>query len=94
MLEGIAMNCLKYTFCKSMLSLVLANIISNAVKYTSTCPCAEIRIGYKEGEDEFIFFVKDNGVGFDMKYVNNLFGVFQRLLTWTGVMNNCAGCTL
>ncbi|MGO9014472.1 MAG: ATP-binding protein [Dissulfurispiraceae bacterium] len=64
---------------QSMLGLVLANIISNAVKYTSTCPRAEIRIGYKEDDDEFIFFVKDNGVGFDMKYVNKLFGVFQRL---------------
>jgi len=68
---------------QSMLSLVLANLISNAVKYTSIRPRAEIRIGYKEDQEEFIFFVKDNGAGFDMKYANKLFGVFQRLHTQT-----------
>lgn len=62
-----------------MLSLVLANLISNAVKFTRACPCAEIRIGSIKDEDEFIFFIKDNGAGFDMKYVDKIFGVFQRL---------------
>ncbi len=64
---------------QSMLKLVLVNLISNAVKYTSTCSRAEIRFGYKEEGDEFIFFVKDNGAGFDMKQADRLFGVFQRL---------------
>jgi PAS domain S-box-containing protein len=64
---------------ESMLRLVLVNLISNAVKFTSTRPRAEIEIGHKEDRDEFIFFVKDNGVGFDMKYVDRIFGVFQRL---------------
>jgi PAS domain S-box-containing protein len=64
---------------QSMLSLMFTNLISNAVKYTSTRPCAEIKIGYKEDKDEIIFSVKDNGVGFDMKYADKLFGVFQRL---------------
>jgi light-regulated signal transduction histidine kinase (bacteriophytochrome) len=63
----------------SMLKLVVANLISNAVKFTRTCPRAEIEIGCREERNEFVFFVEDNGVGFDMKYGEKLFGVFQRL---------------
>ncbi|MGO9952296.1 MAG: sensor histidine kinase [Dissulfurispiraceae bacterium] len=63
----------------SMLQLAIVNLISNATKYTAPCSKAKIEIGCKEEADEFIFFVKDNGVGFDMKYVDKLFGVFQRL---------------
>ncbi len=76
---------------QSLLSLVFANLISNEVKYTSTRPRAEIKIGYKEEKDEIIFFVKDNGVGFDMKYVDRLFGVFQRLHTQNEFEGNGIG---
>ena len=56
------------------------NLIANAVKFTSTRPQAEIEIGSADGKkDEIVMFISDNGVGFDMKYVNKLFGVFQRL---------------
>jgi len=64
----------------SMLKLALFNLISNAVKFTRTRPRAQIEIGCRDGaHDELVVFVSDNGVGFDMKYANKLFGVFQRL---------------
>jgi PAS domain S-box-containing protein len=65
---------------RSMLKLVLVNLVSNAIKFTRTRAQAEIEIGCADGEkDSLIVFVRDNGVGFDMKYVSKLFGVFQRL---------------
>jgi PAS domain S-box-containing protein len=65
---------------RSMLKLALVNLISNAVKFTRTRPQPKIEIGSAEEHAKSVtLFVKDNGVGFDMKYVNKLFGVFQRL---------------
>jgi PAS domain S-box-containing protein len=63
-----------------LLRLAFENLISNAVKYTRKNAKACIEIGVKERTDRHVtLFVKDNGVGFDMKYVGKLFGVFQRL---------------
>jgi PAS domain S-box-containing protein len=64
---------------KSLLRQVFVNLLSNSVKFTSTRLQAEIKIGCKDEGDKFTCFVKDNGVGFNMKYVDKLFGVFQRL---------------
>ncbi|RPI16700.1 MAG: PAS domain S-box protein [Ignavibacteriae bacterium] len=61
------------------LSLAINNLLSNAVKYTSKNQQTVIQVTCKEEEFEFIFCIKDNGVGFDSKYTDKLFGVFQRL---------------
>jgi light-regulated signal transduction histidine kinase (bacteriophytochrome) len=64
-----------------MLRLVMQNLIGNALKYSRNQPRTVIEIGSRTvaGADETVVFVRDNGVGFDMKYGDKLFGVFQRL---------------
>ena len=64
----------------AMLRLVFGNLISNAVKFTRLRQAAQIEIGSLNHQpNEVVVFIKDNGVGFDMKYKDKLFGVFQRL---------------
>jgi light-regulated signal transduction histidine kinase (bacteriophytochrome) len=62
-----------------MMKQVFANLLSNAIKFTGPKEMAIIEIGGTNDRAENIYYVKDNGVGFDMQYANKLFGVFQRL---------------
>ncbi|MBI9059096.1 MAG: PAS domain S-box protein [Labilibaculum sp.] len=64
---------------KRLMILVWQNLIANAIKFTRKVVESHIYIGVIEEETEFIFFIQDNGVGFDMKYASKLFGIFQRM---------------
>ena len=63
----------------SLIRQVWVNLLSNAIKFTSKKERAIIKVGSEQTEDETIYYVRDNGAGFDMEYGNKLFGVFQRL---------------
>jgi signal transduction histidine kinase len=58
---------------------IFQNLLTNALKFTRPRASAAIEIGYKKEDGQLVFMVRDNGVGFSMKYVDKLFGVFQRL---------------
>lgn len=62
-----------------LIKQVITNIISNSLKFTVNKELALITVGYICERDENIFYVKDNGVGFDMKFSESLFGIFQRM---------------
>jgi len=63
----------------ALLRIVWLNLLSNAVKFLRANVLAQIEIGVVDDANEFVFFVRDNGVGFDMQYAQKLFGVFERL---------------
>jgi len=62
-----------------LLKRVYANLLANAVKFTRKREVAKIEVGWREEAGQGVYFVRDNGVGFDMQYAQKLFGVFQRL---------------
>ena len=62
-----------------LLRIVLDNLLGNAWKFTSKRPDAQIEFGMQRQDDEPVYFVRDNGAGFDMAYAEKLFGAFQRL---------------
>lgn len=64
-----------------LMRIVLQNLLSNAWKFTSEREQPKIQVGTAKDRDQQVFFVKDNGVGFDVKYSDKVFGIFQRLHT-------------
>jgi PAS domain S-box-containing protein len=66
---------------RKLLAVLLDNLVGNAYKYSSRNSAPRIEFGQCQQEGENVYFVRDNGVGFDMQYADKLFGVFQRLHT-------------
>jgi signal transduction histidine kinase len=64
---------------RNMLRQVLVNLLTNAVKFSARNPKARVTVGASAADGENVYWVRDNGVGFDMRYAEKLFGVFQRL---------------
>jgi light-regulated signal transduction histidine kinase (bacteriophytochrome) len=62
-----------------LLQSVLQNLLDNAWKFTSKHPKTRIEFGVTEQEGKKVYFVRDDGAGFDMRYVDKLFGTFQRI---------------
>jgi light-regulated signal transduction histidine kinase (bacteriophytochrome) len=71
---GVAATC-----DAGLIRAVLANLLGNAWKYTGKREVARIAFGVEAGSGEPVYYVRDNGVGFDMKFADKLFGAFQRL---------------
>jgi PAS domain S-box-containing protein len=63
----------------TLLKQVWVNLLSNAIKFTRQCSPAKIQLGFEQRDVDTIFLIRDNGVGFDIRYADKLFGVFQRL---------------
>jgi len=64
---------------RSMIRQVYANLLSNAIKFTRKRDAARVEVSSREIDEAIVYFVRDNGAGFDMQYAEKLFGVFQRL---------------
>lgn len=79
---------------KSLVRQVLVNLLINAVKFSMGKKPAVIEVSSHRQEDEIVYCVKDNGIGFDMKYYDKLFGVFQRLHSADGYEGTGVGLAI
>jgi two-component system sensor kinase len=66
---------------RALMTQVFTNLIGNAIKFTQKTTNAKVEVGYVDEKDDIVYYVQDNGAGFDMKYYDKLFGLFQRLHT-------------
>jgi light-regulated signal transduction histidine kinase (bacteriophytochrome) len=64
---------------ETLIRHVISNLLINAAKFTKRKEVAVIEVGIKNDEDKYIYYVKDNGIGFNQKYADKMFQVFQRL---------------
>jgi two-component system sensor kinase len=64
---------------RTLLQQVISNLLSNSIKFTIPRDTAIIKVGFQVAKKEYVYYVQDNGVGFNMKYSGKLFGLFQRL---------------
>jgi PAS domain S-box-containing protein len=78
-MEFVVESGLRVSGDAQLLEIALTNLLDNAVKFTGPRPHARIEFGRQDGHSEDVFYVRDNGVGFDMAYAGGLFGAFQRL---------------
>ena len=65
----------------SLVRQIWTNLLSNALKYSRKRETSQVEVGFQAGEHETTYFVRDNGAGFDMTYMDKLFAPFQRLHT-------------
>jgi len=77
-----------------LMKQVLINLLNNAIKYSSKKEQPIVEVNSVLNGDEVVFSIKDNGVGFDMRYVDKLFGVFQRLHTSDEFEGNGVGLAI
>ena len=66
---------------KNLLAIAMRNLLENAWKFTRKCPQTQLAVGTMEKDGERVYFIRDNGIGFDMRYKDKLFQPFQRLTT-------------
>ena len=64
----------------TLMDVIITNLIGNAWKYTGKNSAAKIEFGQTSQNNRAVYFVKDNGIGFDMQYIDKIFGAFQRLV--------------
>lgn len=78
----------------NLMQHVFSNLISNAIKYSRTVKKPVIELGSIKEDNEIVYFIKDNGIGFDMQYADKLFGVFQRLHNVTKIEGTGVGLAI